>query len=399
MGIATLKTDSARTLQTFKNLKLYKTILGDNQIYLTASITSNDEQIQKTAVDAYSELAKIISEKGFKIIHERIFGSLVYENVITSTRRHIFEKSGIETNTPFTFVQGAPIDGPGLAGVQIRAFAPSAPGDYIQTIFENENPVGRKWSRNGAAFIMLQNIFGRLTQQDRYHQACDMFDRAQSLLHSQGIEFCNVVRTWIYLSNILDWYGEFNRARNARFAEFGLLGLTEKENREAEQIFLPASTGILGENPLGAVATMDLLALPPNQDNIHIAHTSGLEQKSPYRYGSAFSRAMTLKESDVTHILLSGTASIDEHGKTVYLDDAAEQIRKTMAVIQSLISAEGATLKHINEATVFFKDAADFTFYNQIIKEFADIDLPAIFIVADVCRDDLLFEMDAAIAF
>jgi len=399
MGIATENAGTMRTAKTYKNFKLYKTLLGKNQLYLTASITNNVHPIQNTACDIYSELAGLIGANGFEIIHERIFGSLEFEHLILSAREDAFQKNGINPNIPFAFIQGSPVDGPGLAGVQLRAFKPTNPGDSVQTIFENERPVGRKWSRNGATFLMLQNVYGRLTHTDRYHQACDMFDVAQQLLQSLGIGFRNVVRTWIYLSNILDWYGEFNRARNARFAEFGLLGLTEKENREAEQIFLPASTGILGENPMRAVAVMDLLALPSNQNTVRIAHTSGIKQKSPYRYGSAFSRAMTLKENDVTHILLSGTASIDEHGKTVYADDAAAQIRKTMTVVQSLIKEEGASLQNINEATVFLKDAANFTHYKQIMKEFADIDLPAVFIVADVCRDDLLFEIDAAIAF
>jgi len=399
MSIVAAKTDTTQTEKISKNYKIYKNLLGDNQLYLTASVTNNTRPIQNTAKSVYLELAKLIGENGFEIIHERVFGSLQFEQIVLPARKNAFQKNGIDPNTPATFIQGSPVDGPGLAGVQIRAFKPSHPGDSVQTIFENQRPVGRKWSRNGASFIMLQNIYGRLAHSDHYHQACDMFDSADNLLRRQGIGFRNVVRTWIYLSHILDWYGDFNRARNARFAEFGLLGLTEKENREAEQIFLPASTGILGENPMGASAVMDLLALPPNQEKVHIAQTSGVEQRSPYRYGSAFSRAMTLRESDVTHILLSGTASIDEHGKTVCLNDPAAQIRKTMTVVQSLIKEENADLQNTNEATIFLKNAADFALYKQTMKDFGDIELPAIFIVADVCRNDLLFEIDAAIAF
>jgi enamine deaminase RidA (YjgF/YER057c/UK114 family) len=108
---------------------------------------------------------------------------------------------------------------------------------------------------------------------------------------------------------------------------------------------------------------------------------------------------MTLKESDVTHILLSGTASIDEHGKTVYQNDMRAQIRKTFHVVQALIEKEGATLADINEATVFLKDEKDIDLYWEVAEELNVVDLPAIFMVADVCRADLLFEIDAAIAY
>ena len=399
MSIATQECATKRAVRTLENFKIYKTLLGGNQLYITASITNFPSNAKELSFNVYSELIMHLKADNFKIIHERIFAGLEFLDEIIAERSQVFLANGFDDNLPYTFIQGNPIYGSGLAGIQIRAFKPTGIDGKVETIFEGALPVGRKWSRAGAHFVMLQNIFGDLKSIDRYHQACDMFDRTQKILEQESLTFQHVLRTWIYLAGILDWYGEFNRARNARFAEFGLLGQSEKENREAEQIYLPASTGILGENPIGAVGTMDVLAMPSNQKNVSIAHTSGTDQKSPYRYGSAFSRAMTLKESDITHILLSGTASIDEHGKTVFIDNAAEQIRKTLTVVQSLIREEGATLQDINEATVFFKKPEDYDSYEQVIEDFDNIEIPTIFIVADVCRDDLLFEIDAAIAF
>ena len=81
---------------------------------------------------------------------------------------------------------------------------------------------------------------------------------------------------------------------------------------------------------------MDILAIIPQMDNkIKFEQVSGKKQKSPFRYGSAFSRAMKIIETGITTILLSGTASIDDAGHTVYVDDTKKQIIKTMEVVEA----------------------------------------------------------------
>ena len=43
--------------------------------------------------------------------------------------------------------------------------------------------------------------------------ATQMFHKTNVILEEHGFVYRDVVRTWIYLSRILDWYGEFNRLR------------------------------------------------------------------------------------------------------------------------------------------------------------------------------------------
>ena len=50
-----------------------------------------------------------------------------------------------------------------------------------------------------------------------------MIERAERILREQGAFFGNVVRTWFYLSDILSWYGEFNKVRNQKYGEFGIM--------------------------------------------------------------------------------------------------------------------------------------------------------------------------------
>jgi enamine deaminase RidA (YjgF/YER057c/UK114 family) len=66
-------------------------------------------------------------------------------------------------------------------------------------------------------------------------------------------------------------------------------------------------------------------------------------------------------------ILVSGTASIDEQGKSVFIGDPAAQIRQTLSVVSELVASEGATLQDLCEATVFIKRKEDFLIYQEII--------------------------------
>src|SRR5262249_35852401 len=60
-------------------------------------------------------------------------------------------------------------------------------------------------------------------------------------------------------------------------------------------------------------------------------------------YGSAFSRGLRIDLNGLVILLISGTASIDEHGKTVHVGDFRAQLHRTYQNITLLLQAEGAT--------------------------------------------------------
>jgi enamine deaminase RidA (YjgF/YER057c/UK114 family) len=66
-------------------------------------------------------------------------------------------------------------------------------------------------------------------------QGREMFANASARLQAHGLSFRNVIRTWIYVSRLLDWYGEFNRIRSEHFNGEGL-------RRENGGVVFPAST-------------------------------------------------------------------------------------------------------------------------------------------------------------
>jgi len=135
------------------------------------------------------------------------------------------------------------------------------------------------------------------------------------------------------------------------------------------------------------------------------AITNHLALNEAYDYGSAFSRGMRVDLNGLTILLISGTASIDEHGMTVHVGDLRKQVRRTYDNITQLLAAEGATWHDIVRTTCYLRDIErDYQAFNEERTEFykeQKLDpLPASTgIQAILCRPDLLVEIEAIAMF
>ena len=122
-------------------------------------------------------------------------------------------------------------------------------------------------------------------------------------------------------------------------------------------------------------------------------------------YGSAFSRALRLDFGNTVVLLISGTASIDEHGATVHAGDFRAQLRRTFDNITALLASEGASWKDIVRTTCYLRDIdRDYATFNDERTKFyreQELDpLPASTgIQAILCRPDLLVEIEAIAVF
>jgi enamine deaminase RidA (YjgF/YER057c/UK114 family) len=95
---------------------------------------------------------------------------------------------------------------------------------------------------------------------------------------------------------------------------------------------------------------------------------------------------------------VSGTAAIDGHGVSLHPGDIHGQIECTLHNIEALLAQKNLCLKDICSASVFFKHPHDAEIFYRMAAARGLQDLPAVCVVADVCRDELLFEMDAEAA-
>jgi 2-iminobutanoate/2-iminopropanoate deaminase len=124
-----------------------------------------------------------------------------------------------------------------------------------------------------------------------------------------------------------------------------------------------------------------------------------------YAYGSAFSRGMRIDLNGLTILLISGTASIDDEGRTVHVGDLRAQTRRTYDNITGLLASEGATWHDVVRTTCYLRDIErDYRAFNEERTAFyqeQQLDpLPASTgIQVILCRPDLLVEIEAIAMF
>ena len=136
-----------------------------------------------------------------------------------------------------------------------------------------------------------------------------------------------------------------------------------------------------------------------------ITNHNVLNEAYAYAKPSAFSRGMRIDLNGLTILLISGTASIDEDGKSVHIGDFRAQLRRTFANITGLLTAEGCTWHDIVRTTCYLRDIErDYEAFNEertdFFKEQGLDPLPASTgIQAILCRPELLIEIEAIAMF
>ena len=279
---------------------------GEGQAFLVAQAAWGADAAA-AAQAAYGEIARVLQDQGLTIVHERLFGSLKVKPAVMSARAAALRASNLPADGPFTYIQGQPPWGEGLAGVIIRAVSCRNPQDEVWTISDQGKAVGRGWRRRGATFLLLQNIQGLgwalKGVNTPFIQTRRMLQRAARLLETQGASYRDVVRTWFYLDDILAWYPEFNRSRTAIYGQFGIL-----PGQDNGRLKLPASTGIRGELPTGAAGALDLLAVAgPPESRPRVRQLSNPGQPDAFHLwlrlfpGSAHPAAGCLPDPGVRH--------------------------------------------------------------------------------------------------
>ena len=136
-----------------------------------------------------------------------------------------------------------------------------------------------------------------------------------------------------------------------------------------------------------------------------ITNLDVLNEAFHYAKPSSFSRGMRIDLGNLVILLISGTASIDEHGVSVHIGDFRAQMRRTLHNITQLLSAEGATWKDIVRTTCYLRDIErDYEAFNEertaFYREQGLDPLPASTgIQAILCRPELLVEIEAIAMF
>jgi len=234
-----------------------------------------------------------------------------------------------------------------------------------------------------------------------------VLSRVQQELERVGLEFGQFVRTWFYIGNILSSekdetrYDGANRARNEFYRD-----------KWPDLHLSPASTGI-------GMATdrfaFEGFVLNAAREAMEITSIDNPLQTPPHLYAMllnsdrhpSFSRAAAVRFCDSVLLFVSGTASI-RGSEVLCKGDPEAQVEITMENIATLIGADNLVEKYGFPRGATFDDLQQFRVY---VKRPSDVDIvcdccrrhfpevPATYVIADVCRPDFLMEIEAVAAF
>ncbi|AHF93418.1 translation initiation inhibitor [Opitutaceae bacterium TAV5] len=252
-------------------------------------------------------------------------------------------------------------------------------------------PCGVTWETGSARYLLLGALVPPDISAPRDVQSAALWETLKTRLETNGFSLRNLVRTWFFNDHILDWYADFNRVRNAFFTANNVFGT-----------LVPASTGIGASNSAGAALTLDALAVAPFPSAATTPTPTPLEtravasplQCAAYDYKSAFSRAVEITTPDGRHLLVSGTASIEPGGRTAHPGDLDSQIDLSLRVVAAILESRDMAWTDVARAILYFPDISWMPRFETRRTALGLPPLPAIHAHCDICRDDLLFEIE-----
>ncbi len=173
--------------------------------------------------------------------------------------------------------------------------------------------------------------------------------------------------------------------------------LTEGEQDELKKLGLLSARGKLQEY---VQPPLDSWREQPIQKRA-ICAPEVLNEAIAYAKPSSFSRGLRLDFEGYTLLFISGTASVDEDGRSVHIGDFGAQCWRTYRNIAVLLKSEGASWHDIVKTTCYLRDIErDYDQFNRIRTAFFAWmglnPLPAsVGVQTRLCREDLLVEIEA----
>lgn len=370
--------------------------LNGDRTYIKPENACGDLSLQLQS--CLNQLEKINSGKRiFKLnFFVDIHSNSEYDKLLTDLRKQLNDLLG--SNVLISFIAQPPLSCKVI--VETYYYDPEH-WDY-QMISEGKN--GTALFRNGTTEILLgtvhanQNSSCKLNAEKAFDELIETFEEAQFPLNS-------IVRQWNYLEDILGFddeeqrYQEFNNVRSDAYGN-----VFEKDGYPAATGIGMSHGGVLIE--FVAAKSKDILTLPvDNPEQISAHHYSPkvlVGEECILKTTPKFERARYLRYRNKKMIFISGTASIKGE-QTVGIGDAARQTEVTIQNMQRLFSdevlaalPEKAGNPKFGHARVYVKKRADYADICKVVKQ-AFGNLPVVYILADICRNDLLVEIEGKV--
>lgn len=253
--------------------------------------------------------------------------------------------------------------------------------------------------------LFIENVKPDSLMQNYAEQSKSVFEKINKIFRLEGFEVQNIVRQWNYIGNITNFendgqhYQLFNDSRSEFY-----------KNAFFEHGY-PAATGIsMSMNGVFvsvlAVRSTECTIIKPIDNSLQVPAYNYSEsvlvngKSNQPKTTPKFERGKYVVNGESHVFYVSGTAAI-RNETSLNADDAALQTRQTIENIDFLISAENLKQHNIEKnvylslssARVYVKRETDYPLIKaEVEKAWPDTD--AIYMLAEVCRRELLVEIE-----
>jgi enamine deaminase RidA (YjgF/YER057c/UK114 family) len=321
-------------------------------------------------------LAAALRPKQATIVRQEIFGAAGME---PETTRALHDAIG-PLQWPVSWVEAAGIDRSPLAGIHTMAVS-DTPVEAIQV---NGRTVGSMFTDGEARHVMLAGLHPGDGGQAKPVQAYQVFENLERALQQSRMTCADLMRTWLFLDDILAWYAPFNRVRTEFY-----------QQRHVPRDVLPASTGIGLRNPTGTALVAGAWAARGLNGAFTARDIPSPLQGPPRAYGSRFARAVEMVSGGLRRVLISGTASITRDGHSAHEGDMRGQVELTMNVVRKILASREMSFADATRATAYIKRPLDAPVFGAWLADHGLRAWPVLTIApATICRDELLFEIE-----
>jgi enamine deaminase RidA (YjgF/YER057c/UK114 family) len=314
----------------------------------------------------------------------------------------------MRTSIPVACLAQAPANG---AFVSTEVYFISNHGD-AEVVRKSEN--GNLYlvirNKKGEKLVIANGIGKDIENRSITEEAEEVFKLMERILHNEGLDFNHIFRQWNYIEGITNvdaddresqHYQQFNNVRSDYYSRADFSG------------GYPAATGI--GTSAGGVMVCFFAASPEGYHTLSIENplqkaafdysekvlVGNAEYRGSKKCSPKFARAKWVANQQSEQVFISGTASIRDE-ITVGVKDVVVQTGITLDNIEQLISRESLSslgkgdhkLPRIEFIRVYIKRPE----HHRVVKQICEQRLPGIpgiYVVSDVCREDLLVEIEA----
>ncbi|HSO88555.1 MAG TPA: hypothetical protein VLQ91_18525 [Draconibacterium sp.] len=276
--------------------------------------------------------------------------------------------------------------------------------DFWITTFVSKGENGAVLFQQEESRILIGNVQSYESENCRVNSE-NAFSQLTTIFDSVDFPINSIVRQWNYIENILGFDGEKQRYQEFNNVRSGIYGSSFQEKG------YPSATGI-GMNQGGiiiefiAIQSDRLISSPIDNPEQIAAHTYSKEvligDECVLKSTPKFERARFLELFGKKIIFVSGTASIRGE-QTVGAGDPAVQTEVTIDNIKQLYSdkilskiSNGDLVPKYGHARVYIKYKHDFSAIKKTFRTHFG-NLPVVYILADICRKDLLVEIEGKV--